>query len=129
MLLHTEGTCSTKNNTPLFLPEKCLQVICLDTDQCTTTNVLRDSFRYGPKSGMSVRVLTCPHRLLHVYVVVQICFLVEKIKTSFSLFSFVSDDSNGAETKETKYKTGLKIFKPKKKLSYNIHFICCKFIS
>ena len=32
------------------------------------------------------------------------------------LFFFASDDSNGSETEESKYKTGLKIFKPKKKL-------------
>lgn len=34
-----------------FLPEKCLEVICLDTDQCPSTNVSRDSFRYGRKSA------------------------------------------------------------------------------
>ena len=45
------------------------------------------------------------------------------------LFPFVSDDGNGSETKESKYKIGLKIFNPPKNWNYSAYFIYYQFIS
>ena len=39
--------CSTNIKSSLFLPEKRVEVICLNADQCPTTNVLRDSFSFS----------------------------------------------------------------------------------
>ena len=65
-----------------FLPEKCLEVICLDTDQCPTTNASRDAFKHGTKS-VWVWEVEHIHRLLRVYVVWFQFFLVKKFTNQF----------------------------------------------
>ena len=47
---------------------------------------------------------------------VPIFFGLKIYKPVSFLFPFVSDDGNGSETKESKYKIGLKIFNPPQKL-------------
>ena len=78
---------------------------------------------------MSVRGWTYPQTITCICCVVPIFFGLKIYKPVSFLFPFVSDDGNGSETKESKYKIGLKIFNPPKNWNYSAYFIYYQFIS
>ena len=104
----------------------------------TLTNVLPQT-RRGTPSNMVLKVSECERLNISTdYYLYMLCgsiffFGLKIYKPVSFLFSFVSDDGNGSETKESKYKIGLKIFNPppkkKKNWNHNAYFIYYRFIS
>ena len=97
----------------------------------TLTNVLPQT-RRGTPLNMVLKVCECeryPQTITRICCVVPIFFGLKIYKPVLFLFPFVSDDGNGSETKESKYKIGLKIFNPPKNWNYSAYFIYYQFIS
>ena len=57
MVVHCEGMYSTNITFSGLVKERCRGVICLDTDQCPTTNVHKDSLKYGPEGNIILKLL------------------------------------------------------------------------